>query len=212
MNLLEILQKRHSCRSYLNKELDDKDVYKIISYAALSPSAGNLQPWHVIIVNDKEKRNSLSVASLNQTWMKEAPMHLVICGNEEYSKKFYRLKGEFYCKQDCAAFIGNMLLTATNLNLDTCWVGAFDEEMVKRELEIPENIAVYAIVTLGYCSEKNVNIKKRYDFSTFTFFEKYGNKLLDKNLFPLAEHIPKINEESKNIFQRIKNRLIKHSK
>ncbi len=210
MNLFEILQKRHSCRNYLNKELDDKDVYKIINYATLSPSAGNLQPWHVIIVNDKEKKNSLGIASLNQTWMEKAPVHLVICGNEEYVKRFYKLKGEFYCKQDCAAFIENILLIATALNLSTCWIGAFDEGMVKRELEIPENIAVYAIITLGYCREKEVNIKKRYDFGTFTFFDKYGNKIFDKNLFPLAEHTPEIKEKSKNIFQRIKDRLIKH--
>ena len=103
---------------------------------------------------------------------------------------------------------------ATNLGLSTCWVGAFDDNMVKRELEIPENIDLYAIIILGYCGEKIINIKKRYDLSTFTFFDKYGNKELNKSLFPLEKHVPNINEKTKNTFQKLKEKLnlIKHPK
>ena len=105
MELLETLQKRYSCREYSNKDVSDNLIFKIIDYASLAPSAGNLQPWQVIIVKNKEKRESLSIASLNQSFMKNAPVHLVICGNEEYVKRFYKLKGELYSIQDCAAFI-----------------------------------------------------------------------------------------------------------
>ncbi len=201
MDLFEILEKRYSCRAYLDKDVNDKDISKIINHASLAPSAGNLQPWHVVIVKNKEKRNSLSTASLNQQWMTQAPVHLVICGFEEYVKRLYKVKGELYCKQDCAAFIENILLIATGLGLATCWVGAFDEIVVKRELEIPENINVYAIITLGYGNEKNPNAKKRYDIQTFTFFEKYGARSKDHSLFPLEKHS-----------LEIKEKLIKHPK
>jgi nitroreductase len=168
MDLSELLQKRYSCRAYLDKDVSDRDIAKMLNYASLAPSAGNLQPWQVIVIKNKEKRNSLAIASLNQTWMKQAPVHLVICGNEEYVKKFYKSKGEVYSIQSCAAFIENLLLFATDLGLATCWVGAFDDNMLKRELNIPKEIKVYAIITLGYCNEKNPNSKKRYDLHTFT--------------------------------------------
>lgn len=189
MDLFEILQKRYSCRSYIDKDIDDKILHKIINYASFSPTAGNLQPWNIIVIKNKEKRNSLSIASLNQTWMSQAPIHLVILGNLEYIKKFYKVKGELYCIQDCAAFTENILLLATELGLASCWVGAFDENMVKRELEIPDNFKVYAIITLGYTREKNPNTKKRYDTWTFTFFEKYGARSQDLSLFPLQKHV-----------------------
>lgn len=203
MDLFEILQKRYSCRSYLNKDVPDEILNKIINYASLAPSAGNLQPWKIIVVKNKEKRESLSIASLNQSFMKYAPLHLVICGNEDYIKKFYKAKGELYCIQDCAAFIENILLLATELGLATCWIGAFDIDMVKRELEIPGNINVYAIVTLGYSSEKNPDHKKRYSIDIFTFFNKYGNKRQDYSLIPLEKHVPGIKEKSKNLMSKL---------
>ncbi|MEK6841432.1 MAG: nitroreductase family protein [Nanoarchaeota archaeon] len=212
MDLLETLEKRYSCRNYLDKDVKDKDIAKIINYASLAPSAGNLQPWQIIVIKNKAKRHSLAIASLNQTWMKQAPVHLVICGNEEYVKRFYKVKGDLYCIQDCATFIENILLLATSLGLASCWVGAFEDNMIKRELEIPKNIKIYAIVTLGYSNEKNPNAKKRYDIQTFTFFNQYGNRSEDYSLIPLEKYIPEIKEKSKNLFSKLKKRLIKHSK
>ena len=45
-------------------------------------------------------------------------------------------------------------MTATNLGLGTCWLGAFDEAKVKKALEIPENIKVVALTPIGYPAEK----------------------------------------------------------
>jgi len=211
MDLFEVLEKRYSCREYLSRDVNDLDLSKILNYASFSPSAGNLQQWNLIVVKSKEKRESLAIASLNQSWMSQAPVHLVVLGNEEYVKKFYKIRGELYCKQDCAAFIQSILLIATDLGIDSCWVGAFDNEMLKRELEIPDNLVPYAIITLGYGKEKNPNHKNRYDINTFTFFEKYGNRSKDNSLLPLEKYVPEIQEKSKNIFSKLKV-LIKHPK
>lgn len=208
MDLFEILEKRYSCRDYSDKNVQDKDIFKIIKYASFAPSAGNLQPWHVIIVRNKEKRKSIAIASLNQTFMEKAPVHLVVCGNEQHVKKFYKAKGEIYCIQDCAAFSENILLLATSLGLSSCWVGAFDENMIKRELEMPESMKIYAIIALGYSNDKNPNSKKRYDMHSFTFFEKYGNKSGNYNILPLERHIPEMKEKGKNVFDK----LVKHPK
>lgn len=209
MDLIDVLQNRYSCRTYLNKDVDDLILYKIINYASLSPSAGNLQPWKIIIVKNKEKRNSLSIAALNQTWMNQAPVHIVVFGNEEYVKRFYKIKGDIYCKQDCAAFIQNILLVAKDLGLDTCWIGAFDNEMVKRELNVPDNLIPYAIITLGYGSDKNFG-KIRNDIQSFTYFDSYGNKKEDRSIIPLEKHVKGVRTQGKNFLSKIKEKLIKH--
>jgi nitroreductase len=48
----------------------------------------------------------------------------------------------------------HLVLAATDKGLGTCWIGGFNEKKVKEILEIPENIRVVALTSLGYPAEK----------------------------------------------------------
>ena len=61
MQLEQILNKRKSCRAFLDRPIDPQLLYSIISKAARAPSNGNLQPWQVYIVT------GAALASLKQT-------------------------------------------------------------------------------------------------------------------------------------------------
>ena len=52
-NLIEIIQKRHSVRSFIDKLVDKEIILSIAEAARLSPSACNAQPWRFIAVTDK---------------------------------------------------------------------------------------------------------------------------------------------------------------
>ena len=65
----------------------------------------------------------------------------------------YGERGEIYSHQQAGAAIQNMLLTATSLGIDSCWVGAFDEDMIKRVLGIQEYARPQAIIPIGYAAE-----------------------------------------------------------
>ena len=210
MDVLEAMQKRFSCRTYLNKEVKDETLYKILEYANYAPSAGNLQTWRFIIVKDKNKKEGLAEACVKQDFMIDAPVLIVICGDEAHMQRFYKTKGSLYCIQECAAVTQNILLAATELGLVSCWIGAFDANMVKKTLDIPENMIQYSIVSIGYTNEKSSD-KKTYDLNTKTYFNTYGSHIDDKNIFPLAKNIPKVEEKSKNSLNKIKN-LFKKSK
>ncbi len=59
-----------------------------------------------------------------------------------------------YFLVDVGIAMQQLVLAATNLDLGTCWIGAFDEAKVKKALQAPVNIKVVAMTPLGYPAEK----------------------------------------------------------
>ncbi|MBC8444424.1 nitroreductase family protein [Candidatus Woesearchaeota archaeon] len=179
MDILECIKGRRSIRRYLDLEIPKEKIGIIIEAGAMAPSSGNLQNWRFIIVKDKETRKQLANACLQQDWMATAPVHIVICGIDEVARQFYGIRGErLYTIQNCAAAMQNMLLTAHDLELGACWVGAFDENMVRKAVSIPENARPQAIITLGIPNEI-VPEPKKTDLTHLAFIEKYNNKVED---------------------------------
>jgi nitroreductase len=129
-------------------------VEKLIDAARWAPSAGNIQPWEFVIVRKPEIKRRLVEAALNQVFIEEAPVVIVVCANKVRSSQGYGVRGEnLYCIQDTAAAIQNIQLTAYSLGLGTCWVGAFREERAREILKIPRGIRPVAIVPIGYPAE-----------------------------------------------------------
>ena len=60
MSLIEIIQNRYSCRSYLEKEIEQEKLEKILEAARLAPSAKNLQDWRFVVVKDKEMKTEVA--------------------------------------------------------------------------------------------------------------------------------------------------------
>lgn len=155
MDVLECIKSRRSVRKYRDKPVEWGKITAIVDSARLAPSAGNLQNWKFVLIRDDENRKRLSEAAFKQEWMKKAPVHIVVVGEPDKSEAFYGLRGKtFYTTQGCGAAIENMLLTANSLGLGACWVGAFDEDNVRRVINSPEAVAIQAIVTIGYADER----------------------------------------------------------
>ncbi|MCS7093662.1 MAG: nitroreductase family protein [Candidatus Aenigmarchaeota archaeon] len=175
MNVFEAIAKRRSIRKYKKKDVDDNQIGVLLWAACQAPSAGNLREWRYIVVRDKKTKEILYKASFEQEQVKEAPVLIVVCADVEIQAMRYGTRGELvYSLEDCAAAIENMLLAATALGLGTCWVGAFDEEMVRLAVNLPNNIRPIAIITVGYPDEKVES--RENDYSRFCFLEKYGNR------------------------------------
>jgi nitroreductase len=129
-------------------------VEKLIDAARWAPSAGNIQPWEFIIVRKPRIKRRLVEAALDQVFIEEAPVVIVVCANEVRSSQGYGVRGKtLYCVQDTAAAIQNIHLTAYSLGLGTCWVGAFREEETRKILKIPRGIRPVAIIPVGYSAE-----------------------------------------------------------
>jgi len=155
MNIFEAIKTRRSIRRFKEVEIPEEDLKKILEAAIWAPSAGNLQPWEFIVVKDKKIKERLAEAALGQMWMTTAPVIVVVCANLERSASRYGERGRnLYAIQDTAAAIENMLLAAHALGYGACWVGAFDEEEVRRILNIPHGIRPVALIPMGRPAEE----------------------------------------------------------
>ncbi|MEM2001768.1 MAG: nitroreductase family protein [Candidatus Methanomethylicaceae archaeon] len=179
MDAFEAITKRRSVRSYLEDPIPRSVLERILEAGRLAPSAMNLQPWHFIVVTDKEKQRALSTGRFAR-FLSEAPVVIVGCGNERLSPKWYAI--------DTAIALQNMVIAATNEGLGSCWIGSFDEMEVKKLLKVPEGYRVIAMLALGYPREgkdligkiiSKVRAKKR--LNEIVSAEEFGISLNIKN-------------------------------
>lgn len=181
MDVLRAIFTRRSVRDYIEAPVEWDKVGYVLEAGRAAPSSGNLQNWKFIVCSGAEQRKALAEASLNQKWMEKAPIHIVVCSEPKRVEIFYGLRGErLYSVQNCAAAIENMLLAAHSLGLGSCWVGAFDEEMVKRVCSIPDYARPQAIITIGY-SSGNEKDPGRTALYTVTFLGGYHGRIRDIN-------------------------------
>ncbi len=174
MDVFEAIRKRRSIRAFTREDVSKEDIEKLIDAARYAPSAGNIQPWEFIIVRDSKIKRKLSIAALNEIFIAEAPVVIVVCANEMRSAQRYGSRGAtLYCLQDTAAAIQNMLLTACALGLGTCWVGAFYEEDVRRILNVPGGVRSVAIIPVGHPAEKP-EIRFKRALGEIVHYETYG--------------------------------------
>jgi len=153
--VFEAIETRRSVRAFTNEEVSEEEVQKLIDAARRAPSAGDIQSWEFVIVRDAKIKHKLSAAALNQTFIKEAPVVIVVCADEARSSWGYGSRGaSLYCLQDTAAAIQNMLLAACALGLGTCWVGAFHEDEVAKVVNVPIGVRPVAIIPVGHPAEK----------------------------------------------------------
>lgn len=147
------IEGRRSIRSYRSDTVPDEAVAKMLYAGQMAPSAGNLQGREFVVVRDQHIKRMISDAALRQRFIEEAPVCIVVCTNLPRSKRKYGKRAELYVIQDTSASVMNMMLQACELELGTCWVGAFDENAVSEILGLPGDIRPVAILPVGVPDE-----------------------------------------------------------
>ena len=187
MDIIEAIKQRHSVRKYAGKPVEINDVLEILNIARESPSSGNLQNWRFVIVTDEKKRKKIADACLQQAWMEEAPVHIVVCNDPTEVVANYEDAGRKYAIQNCAIVSQSIMLAALKFKLGSCFVGAFDDFAIREILNIPEHIEVEAIITLGYPAEEAR--EKKYGLEILTSINEFGK--IDINKPKIKELIKK---------------------
>jgi nitroreductase len=164
MNFEEVLEARRSIRKYKETPIQKEKIYKILEAARVAPSAAHRQPWHFIVVEDKEMIKKLAKSD----WAAKAPVMIVGLADQEASPN--------WCMNDLGVAFEHIILAATNLGLGTCWMGQSNrEDLVSDLLDIPDNFRVIAMTPLGEPDEKP-SPKDRKSLTEIVSWEKYGSK------------------------------------
>lgn len=146
MQTFEAIKKRYSCREFLSKPIPKDIIEKLIDSGRLAPTARNVQPWEFVVITDKDKLKKIGALASNGPFVADCVYCIaVFCKDTKY-----------YLEDGCAA-TENILLTATDLGLGSCWVAGDKKpycDTVKEMLGVPEGFKLVSLIALGYSKAK----------------------------------------------------------
>lgn len=170
--LMQLICSRHSCRNYQEKDVPDELIEKSLEASRLAPSACNKQPWRFIVVKDAVLRNSICqegiLPGVSMPWLKKAPVIIAICAKTEFiTHKMARFISKVdYSLIDIGIAGEHFVLAAESLGLGSCWIGWFKEKAIKKILNIPWNIKVVSLLSLGYPIDENIWRREKLPLSS----------------------------------------------
>src|SRR5919108_2372181 len=177
MDFEDVVRRRKMVRTYKqNRSISDKIITKLIRNAHRAPSAGHTQVQEFIIVKDASIKKKLRKAAVNQEYVEQAPLLIVVCSNTSRSVGRYGIRGrEFYSIIDGTFASMLILLSAVNEGIGACFVGAFQDNKVSEILELPKDVRPIGIICIGYPAEKPEKLE-RIDLKALVHYEKYGHR------------------------------------
>ena len=157
---MEAIFKRRSIRRYTNDDVPEEMIKTILEAAMNAPSAGNEQPWHFMVIKNKETLKTLAGASPYARMLKDSPLVIIVCGDLNLEKH----RG--YWILDCSAATENILIEVAALNLGAVWLGIYPLqeriEYIKKQFGLPEYIIPFSIIPVGYPAQE-IKLVNRYN-------------------------------------------------
>lgn len=169
---LETIYTRRSIRKFEDKPVTKAVIEQIIDAGRMAPSAMNRQPWHFIVVTDKDRIEQLSkgIAGAAQKFFDllhgvnilksadvifhGAPVVIFISAPDD----------NHWAGIDTGACIQNMMLAARSLGLDTCPIGLarhVEKTKLLSTLNVPKGHRVQLAIIVGYGAEKGKLHKRK---------------------------------------------------
>jgi len=157
MDILEVLAKRRTVRSYIDRPVAEPTLEGILEATRKAPSAGNLEAYTICVVREERHRKLMARAAFGQDWMVGAPVHLVFFAAPGISGRRYGKRGiRLYSIQDATIAATYGMLAAEDAGLATGWVGSFDPDRVISYLGADSETAPVVILCIGHTDERPV--------------------------------------------------------
>jgi nitroreductase len=138
----DVVASRYSCRRYLDRPVEEATLLRILEAARLAPSANNRQESRFVVV---------ACAETDERVMSSGFRADVV---------------------DVTIAMEHVALAATAEGLGTCWIGAFDQEPVRRAIGAPDSVPIVHLMTLGYPADEP-RLKSRLPLEILYMPERY---------------------------------------
>lgn len=155
MEFNKLIKKRRAVRRYLpDKEIQEKDIGRILEAVSQAPSARNLQCYRVFALKSNKAIKDFSKAAYGQKddFISNAVLILVFFTDPIGAIESFGQKGEFYALQDATIAATYAVLSAVDSGYQTCWVGNFEEKKVKKICST--KLKPVASIVIGYGDEE----------------------------------------------------------
>jgi nitroreductase len=156
-------------REYGDRDIPEDAVRRIVEAGRLTASASNVQPWHFILVRERDALRKLGALVPTGPYAATAAAAIIVAYEKE--------KGEIGIS-DASRAIQSMMLTAWGDGVGSNWTGfAGRLDNVRKEFGLPESYDVLAVVPFGYPKRKVIGEKKRKPQNLVVSAERFGTPL-----------------------------------
>ncbi|MGH7388044.1 MAG: nitroreductase family protein [Candidatus Rokuibacteriota bacterium] len=165
MDVFDGLRTLLAVRRYQDRPVPEAIVRRIVEAGRLTGSAMNAQPWHFVVVQDRDTLRELGRLARSGPYVAQAPLAVAVAIDKKTR----------FAVSDASRAIHSMMLAAWADGVGSNWVGFGGLDDVKALLKIPAALDVLAIVPFGYPAHPVGRGKKqRKPLGEIAHRERYG--------------------------------------
>ncbi|MCL4265831.1 MAG: nitroreductase family protein [Anaerolineae bacterium] len=139
MDTFEAIRTLLAVRNYQDKLVPEESLRRILEAGRLTGSSMNGQPWHFLVVQNRDTLQQLGSLLRSGPYVAQAPLAIVVA-----------IDNTRYAVSDASRAIQSMMLTAWVDGLGANWVGFGGLDSIKPLLGIPTEMEVFAVLPIGY--------------------------------------------------------------
>ena len=165
MDTFEAVRTLLAVRNYQDKPVPEASLRRIVEAGRLTGSSMNGQPWHFVVVQDRDTLRQLGSLLHTGPYVAQAPLAIVVV-----------IDHSPYAISDASRAIQSMLLAAWTDGLGSNWVGFGGLDQLKPLLGIPAEVDVFAVLPIGYPGDETLGHgkKRRKALAEVVYRERWG--------------------------------------
>lgn len=163
MKVFDAVRTMLAVRDYHDKPVPSELIRRIVEAGRLTGSSMNRQPWHFIVVENRDTLRQLGALAKTGRFIAQAPLAIVVA-----------IERTTFSVSDASRAIQSMMLTAWSEGVGSNWAGFRGLDDVKSLLGIPDDLEVLAIISFGYPAHPvGKGKKKRKSISKVAHLERF---------------------------------------
>lgn len=168
--VFQLLRNRQTVHGYAERPVPSTSLARILEAGRYAPSTRESQPWRFVVVQNVMVRYQLAAAAFNNPLVRSAPVVIVACARVH---SLVSGSGRPSHPVDVAAAVQCMTMTAADLGLAAAWITGYREPGVRKPLDIPSDVPVVALLTIGY-ADGFAPLTARRDEDEVVAWENWG--------------------------------------
>ncbi|WP_324668007.1 nitroreductase family protein [Geochorda subterranea] len=168
MDTWTCIRTRRTIRDFRPHPVPEATIRRTLEAGRLAPSALNRQPWHFVVVRDRQRLGALAEACSTGRFVAQAAFAVVVAVDPQ--NRYHQIDG--------AKAVQQMELAAWSEGVGICWIGGFDAARVAQLVSLPGEWAVLTVLAFGYPADagrsRRKGVKKALDEAVS--WERFGQR------------------------------------
>jgi nitroreductase len=166
MDVFEAVRTVLAVRQYDSRPVPRETIERIVEAGRLTASSMNRQPWHFVVVTEREGLERLGDAVRTGRYVRDAAFAIAVAVEG----------GSTFGVSDASRAIQSMILVAWEDGVGSNWTGFRGMDAVNAALEIPDDYEVVAVLPFGYpAEERTAGVKNRKPIGEVASSERFGD-------------------------------------